>query len=168
MAPFIAALLKGGLSLIANAALAKGKEYVEEKTGVTLGPEMSAADLLKLKQFELEHEEELLRLRHEDNKLDIEAMRVAGEVAKQEAQATTQRWQADMSSDSWLSKNVRPMTLIYILTVYTLMAFGSGAGFDITPAYVELLGQWGMLIMSAYFGGRTIEKVIEMRGRNKP
>lgn len=163
MAPFIAALLQGGLSLVANAALAKGKEFVEEKTGVKLEPQMSPENLLKLKQFELEHEEELLRLKHEDNRLDLEAMKVVGEVARQESQSITQRWQADMTSDSWLSKNIRPMTLIYILTIYTFMAFGSGLKFDITPTYVELLGQWGMLVMTAYFGGRTFEKIADIR-----
>jgi hypothetical protein len=64
-----------------------------------------------------------------------------------------------MNSDSWLSKNIRPMTLIYILTAYLAMALLDGAGFKIAEAYVTLLGQWGMLVMGAYFGGRTLEKL---------
>ena len=76
-----------------------------------------------------------------------------------ETKAVSERWQADMNSDSWLSKNIRPLTLIYILTAYLAMALLDGAGFKIAEAYVTLLGQWGMLVMGAYFGGRTLEKL---------
>ena len=51
MPPFILALLSQGLGLIGNAALAKGKEWVEEKTGVNLQPDMPPEDLVKLKQY---------------------------------------------------------------------------------------------------------------------
>lgn len=72
----IAPLLKGGLSLLANAALVRGKEWVKEKTGVDLAAgEMRPEDLAKLKQFELENEVELARLAHEENKLGIELER---------------------------------------------------------------------------------------------
>jgi hypothetical protein len=80
-----------------------------------------------------------------------------------ETKAVSERWQADMASDSWLSKNIRPMTLVYILTAYVLFALLDGAGYKISESYVNLLGQWGMLVMTAYFGGRTIEKVMEKR-----
>ena len=75
----------------------------------------------------------------------------------------TQRMQADMSSDSWLSKNIRPMTLIYILVAYLILAILDAAALDIADAFVELLGQWGMLVMSFYFGGRTLEKIMDMK-----
>ena len=75
----------------------------------------------------------------------------------------TARLNADMTSDSWLSKNIRPLTLIAILTGYFVFALMSAFDMDTNSAYVELLGQWGMLIMSFYFGGRTLEKVIDMR-----
>lgn len=71
----------------------------------------------------------------------------------------TERHKNDMASDSWLSKNIRPLTLIFILTMYSLLSISSGFDFQVTSAYVELLGQWGMLIMSFYFGGRTAEKI---------
>jgi hypothetical protein len=77
----------------------------------------------------------------------------------------TERMKADMGSDSWLSKNIRPMTLIAILLGYFTFAFMSAFGKDANEAYVELLGQWGMLIMSFYFGGRTLEKIIDMKGK---
>jgi len=77
----------------------------------------------------------------------------------------TDRLKADMGSDSWLSKNIRPMTLIAILAGYFTFALMSAFGMDTNESYVQLLGQWGMLIMSFYFGGRTLEKIIDMKGK---
>jgi uncharacterized membrane protein (DUF106 family) len=95
-------------------------------------------------------------------------MQQQGELAQLQADITeqqeiTKRQQADMSSDSWLSKNIRPMTLIAILSGYFTFALMSAFGHDTNSKYVELLGQWGMLIMSFYFGGRTLEKIMSMR-----
>jgi len=83
-----------------------------------------------------------------------------------EAQELTKRQQADMASDSWLSKNIRPMTLVFILFVYTSFAIMSAVEINVHKPYVELLGQWGMLIMSFYFGGRTLEKIMDMKVKN--
>lgn len=83
-----------------------------------------------------------------------------------EQQELTKRQQADMASDSWLSKNIRPMTLIAILAGYFVFAMMSAFNMDTNTKYVELLGQWGMLIMSFYFGGRTLEKIIDMKSKN--
>ena len=77
----------------------------------------------------------------------------------------TKRAEADMKSDSWLSKNIRPMTLIYILTAYLALAVMDAMGLDISDNFVSLLGQWGMLVMSFYFGGRTLEKIIDMKAK---
>lgn len=82
-----------------------------------------------------------------------------------EQQELTKRWQADTSSDSWLAKNIRPMTLIFILCAYSFFAFMSMLDYETKSAYVELLGQWGMLVMTAYFGGRSLEKIVEMRSK---
>lgn len=87
------------------------------------------------------------------------------ELFKAEQQALTDRHAADMRSDSWLSKNIRPMTLIFILAGYFTFAMMSAFGKDTNESYVQLLGQWGMLIMSFYFGGRTLEKIIDMRSK---
>lgn len=84
-----------------------------------------------------------------------------------EAQELTKRLQADMTSDSWLSKNIRPMTLVFILVVYTIFAMMSAYGYEANESYVTLLGQWGMLIMSFYFGGRTLEKILSMRNKDR-
>jgi len=84
-----------------------------------------------------------------------------------EAQELTKRQEADMASDSWLSKNIRPMTLIAILAGYFIFAMMSAFNMETNSKYVELLGQWGMLIMSFYFGGRTLEKIIDMKSKGK-
>ena len=156
MMPLIQTLLSNGLGLVANAVMAKGKEFVEDKLGVKLSPDMPPEQIAQIKIAEMEHEEELMKLRLEENKLNIEAF-------KAEAAAVTDRWTADMSSDSWLSKNIRPMTLIAILAGYFLFAFMSAFGMEANESYVTLLGNWGQIVMLAYFGGRTVEKVMEMK-----
>ena len=72
-----------------------------------------------------------------------------------------------MKSDSFLSKNIRPMTLIFILVAYAAFALMSAWNIEVNEAYVKLLGEWGQLIMLAYFGGRTVEKVMDMRSKDK-
>jgi hypothetical protein len=103
---------------------------------------------------------------------DLVKMQQDGELAKManetdlyktEQNNLTDRLKADMGSDSWLSKNIRPMTLIFILLAYSTFAMMSAFDYNTNQAYVELLGQWGMLIMSFYFGGRTLEKIMEKK-----
>jgi hypothetical protein len=84
---------------------------------------------------------------------------------KTEQAGVSERWTADMASDSWLSKNIRPMALVAIFVAYFLFAMMSAFGYNAQASYVELLGQWGMLVMSAYFGGRTLEKIMEIRAK---
>ena len=102
--------------------------------------------------------------------LELLQMQQTGELAKlnadiSEGQEITKRQQYDMASDSWLAKNIRPMTLIAIVAGYFTFAMMSAFGMETRGAYVELLGQWGMLIMSFYFGGRTLEKIIDMKSK---
>ena len=104
---------------------------------------------------------ELLKMQQDGRLAELQADNV-------EAQEISKRWTSDMGSDSWLSKNIRPMTLIAILIGYFVFATASAFGIEVKQAYVELLGQWGMLIMSFYFGGRTLEKIMDMRAKNEP
>ena len=83
-----------------------------------------------------------------------------------EQQNVTDRWTADMNSDSWLSKNIRPLSLIAILGGYFIFAMMSAFGYNANESYVTLLGNWGMLVFGAYFGSRSLEKITEMRSRN--
>ena len=78
---------------------------------------------------------------------------------------TTDRWKADMGSDSWLSKNIRPMALIAIFVAYFIFTAMSAFGYNAQESYVQLLGQWGQIIFLAYFGGRTVEKLADMKGK---
>lgn len=94
---------------------------------------------------------------------ELEFAKLAADVIKNEDNNVSTRWNADMASDSWLSKNIRPMSLVAIFAGYFLFAMMSAFGLNANEAYVTLLGQWGMLIMGAYFGGRTVEKLAEMR-----
>lgn len=87
------------------------------------------------------------------------------EFYKTEQNNLTDRHKADMSSDSWLSKNIRPMVLIFLLFAYSGFAIASIFEYETRGAYVELLGQWGMLVMSFYFGGRTMEKLADKVGK---
>jgi len=102
---------------------------------------------------------ELIKVQQEGRLAELQADNI-------EAQELTKRLEADMGSDSWLSKNIRPMTLIFILVVYTVFAMMSAFGHNANEEYVTLLGQWGMLIMSFYFGGRTLEKILAMKEKN--
>jgi hypothetical protein len=87
------------------------------------------------------------------------------ELFKTEQNNLTARQQADMASDSWLSKNIRPMTLVAIFTGYFTFGIMDANGIKANETYVQLLGQWGMLVMSFYFGGRTMEKIMEIKGK---
>lgn len=103
---------------------------------------------------------ELIKVQQEGRLAELNADNI-------EAQELTKRLDADMKSDSWLSKNIRPMTLLIILAGYFIFALMSAFGLDANEAYVSLLGQWGMLIMSFYFGGRTLEKIVDMKKGSK-
>jgi hypothetical protein len=102
----------------------------------------------------------------EQAKLKLLEMQQNGELAKLNADVAeqhelTERLSADMGSDSWLSKNIRPMVLIFLLLAYTGFAIASMFDFETRGNYVELLGNWGMVVMSFYFGGRTFEKIAD-------
>ena len=106
----------------------------------------------------------------EQAKLKLLEMQQNGELAKLNADVSeqhelTERLKADMGSDSWLSKNIRPMVLIFILMAYTGFAIASMFDFETRNNYVELLGNWGMVVMSFYFGGRSAEKIMDMRNK---
>ncbi len=73
----------------------------------------------------------------------------------------TARWEVDLKSDSWLSKNVRPMILIFLVVCTTLLIFiDAGAiNFEVKDTWVDLLQLVLITVIGAYFGGRSLEKV---------
>jgi hypothetical protein len=139
-APALATAVAGPLGGAAVKAIADKLGVPPSISEVTAALEANPEQLLKLKE------------------IDAKSFEV-------EQQNVTDRWKADMASDSALSKNIRPGTLIAILAAYFLFAIMSAFNVNVNEAYVKLLGEWGQLIMLAYFGGRTVEKVMEKKGK---
>ena len=71
------------------------------------------------------------------------------------------RWEADMNSDSWLSKNVRPLVLIFLVVSTVLIIFidAGTINFVVEPKWTDLLQLVLITVIGAYFGGRSLEKV---------
>jgi hypothetical protein len=83
------------------------------------------------------------------------------EKADSDAQAqVTERWKADMNSDSFLSKNIRPLVLIYLTVIFTVLSFFDGniGGFVVAGQYVPIFQSLLITVYGAYFVGRTWEK----------
>jgi hypothetical protein len=136
VAPTLATAVAGPLGGAAVAAIASKLGVGETVEEVTKALTADPAAAQKLQELELEF------YKTEQNNL-------------------TDRLKADMASDSWLSKNIRPMVLVFLLVAYSGFAIASIFEYETRGAYVELLGQWGMLVMSFYFGGRTMEKIAD-------
>ncbi len=80
-----------------------------------------------------------------------------------EMQEVTKRWQSDMNSDSWLSKNIRPLSLAFLtisLFIYIILD-SSLNGFSVADNWIELLGSLLLLVYGGYFGRRSVEKVAQ-------
>ena len=158
MMPIIQSLLGNGLSLVANAVMAKGQAFVEDKLGVKLAPNMPPEQIAELKIKEMEHEEELMRLKIEENKLDLQEldMRIqdVGSARNREVQIST-------SKDApLLNKIVTPLLALGILLLtFILFAF---VMFDVSPVdasrkdiLIYILGVLSAIstqIVSYYFG----------------
>jgi energy-converting hydrogenase Eha subunit A len=151
-------LLANGLGLVANAVLAKGKKVVEDKLGVELKPEMSSDDLAKVQIAAMEHEEELLRLRLEENKLDLAEL----ELRLKDVDSARDRETAIATSKDapLLNKIVTPVLALGVITL-TFILFGV-VMFDETPVdasrkdiLIYVLGVLSAIatqIVSYYFG----------------
>lgn len=156
--PLIQPLLSNGLNLVANAVLAKGKKAVEEKLGVELKPDMSPDDLAKLQMAQMEHEEELMRLRIEEDKLDLAEL----ELRLKDVDSARDREVQIVTSDKapLLNKIVTPVLALSILCL-TFVLFGI-VMFDSTPVeasrkdiLIYVLGVLSAIatqIVSYYFG----------------
>ena len=171
MIPIVASLLgtlaSNGLGLLSSAIQAKGKEVVENTLGVKIPDAPTPEDVAKLRQIQFDHEERLLELGIEKAKMELAELDLLAKAAQNDADNITDRWEADMASDSWLSKNIRPMSLIAIFLGYFLFAMMSAFGYNANESYVTLLGNWGMLVFGAYFGSRTVEKITEIRSKSR-
>lgn len=82
--------------------------------------------------------------------------------AEVKAQAeVTKRWEADMRSDNWLSKNIRPLICIFLTSMFVIISIfdGNAGGFSISPAYVPIYQTLLITVYGAYFAGRSLEKI---------
>ena len=101
---------------------------------------------------------------HTSDEERLEAKRKLQELLEQadkEAQdQVTERWKYDMQSDSFLSKNIRPMVLVFLTVMFTLLAFTDGniGGFKVQEQYVPIFQSLLITVYGAYFVGRTWEK----------
>ena len=158
LAPLLKPLLASGLSLIGNAVLAKGKDWVEQKTGVELKPDMTAEEIIRLKTAEMEHEEELLKLRLEEDKLDLAEL----ELRLKDVDSARDREAAIATSKDapLLNKIVTPVLALGIVGL-TFVLFGV-VMFDASPVeasrkdiLIYVLGVLSAIatqIVSYYFG----------------
>jgi hypothetical protein len=95
----------------------------------------------------------------------LEAQRKIKEVLMQaESQAqeqVTRRWEADMKSDNWLSKNIRPLICIFLTAMFIIISIFDGnlGEFVISPAYIPIYQTLLITVYGAYFAGRSIEKI---------
>ena len=83
---------------------------------------------------------------------------------KAESQAqeqVTRRWEADMKSDNWLSKNIRPLICIFLTVIFVVLSMfdGNVGGFTIQQSYVPIYQTLLITVYGAYFAGRSIEKI---------
>lgn len=158
LVPILAKLAESGLTTLAGAIQAKGKEVIEEKLGVKIpekAEELTPELLQQLKIKEMEHEQFLIGAALDEKRIDAEAEKHAGS-------QVTERWKADMSSDSWLSKNIRPITLIALLVMLAGVLVADGFGAKFQDRVTSLLELALSIVLTAYFVGRTVEKGISV------
>ena len=89
----------------------------------------------------------------------IEELMVKAESQAQEQ--VTRRWEADMKSDNWLSKNIRPLICIFLTIMFIIISIFDGnlGEFVISPAYIPIYQTLLITVYGAYFAGRSIEKI---------
>ena len=158
MMPIIQSLLSNGLGLVANAVMARGQAFVEDKLGVKLAPNMNPEQVAQLKIAEMEHEEELMRLRLEENKLDLEEL---GMRLKDTDSARNRETAIATSKDApLLNKIVTPLLAIGLLFI-TFALFGvvmfqdapvDSSRKDILIYILGVLSAISTQIVSYYFG----------------
>ena len=102
-----------------------------------------------------------IQTKEEKDEFEKEMTKIFLDAEKDIQKNISERWRTDMTSDSWLSKNVRPMVLIFLVVSTVLLVF-IDAGvikFEVKASWVDLLQLVLITVISAYFGGRSIEKI---------
>jgi hypothetical protein len=151
------------MSFLSKLFAGTGKELLDGVGGI-----ISKFKADPTKVVEIEAELEKLKISHEQKLAEINA-----ELQKSEDQAVTDRWKADMASDSWLSKNVRPMAFgLTLIFMYFIVVFDSIEApwcnqFQVSEGYKTLIENLLMTLVIAYFGSRGAEKVVSKLSKKK-
>ena len=157
-------LLGNGLNLVANAVLAKGKDYVEKKLGVELKPDMSSEDLAKVQIAQMEHEEELLKLRLEEDKLDLAELEMRLKDTNDARVRETQIVTSDKAP--LLNKLITPILALGLLgitfTLFGIVLFQASpidpSRKDILIYILGVLSAVATQVVSYYFGSSQSSK----------
>lgn len=163
MPPFIAPLLAQGLDLVANFALAKGKDALEQATGIKLGDNLTPEQTATLKKYQMDNEEHLMSLRLENNKLDLEAYKVQ---VQDTSSARDREVKINESANaSWLSKNTSSIIALVFVAVYLILNYGLiSGGFNpkdtVLTTIIGNLTNIVLLIIGYYYGSsKTLKDV---------
>jgi hypothetical protein len=157
-------LLGNGLNLVANAVLAKGKKVVEEKLGVELKPDMSSEDLARVQIAQMEHEEELLKLRLEEDKLDLAELEMRLKDTNDARVRETQIVTSDKAP--LLNKLITPILALGLLgitfTLFGIVLFQASpidpSRKDILIYILGVLSAVATQVVSYYFGSSQSSK----------
>ena len=175
LAAILTPLLGNGLNLVANAVMAKGKDFVEKKLGVELKPDMSPEDLARVQIAQMQHEEELLKLRLEEDRLDLAELEMLLKGTNDARQREVQIANSDKAP--LLNKIVTPVLALSILLL-TFVLFGV-VMFNDTPVeasrkdiLIYILGVLSAIasqIVSYYFGSSqgSKDKSDQLKGAMK-
>ena len=158
LAPIVTMLADKGLDLLSGAVEGgadKAIDYISDKTGIDLKSNkgLSSEDVIKLKQFESEDKIALEKLALENKKED-------NRHEEHQEKSRTDRWDSDNNSDSRFAKLIRPMLVMYLVIVCTILAIidGNVAQFTIKDAWVTLFTSLAVTAVAGYFTLRTYEK----------
>ncbi len=157
-------LLGNGLNLVANAVMAKGKDYVEKKLGVELKPDMSSEDLARVQIAQMEHEEELLKLRLEEDKLDLAELEMRLKDTNDARVRETQIVTSDKAP--LLNKLITPILALGLLgitfTLFGIVLFQASpidpSRKDILIYILGVLSAVATQVVSYYFGSSVGSK----------
>jgi len=175
LAAILTPLLGNGLNLVANAVMAKGKDYVEKKLGVELKPDMSPEDLARVQIAQMQHEEELLKLRLEEDRLDLAELEMLLKGTNDARQREVQIANSDKAP--LLNKIVTPVLALSILLL-TFVLFGvvmfndtplEASRKDILIYILGVLSAIASQIVSYYFGSSqgSKDKSDQLKGAMK-
>lgn len=97
-----------------------------------------------------------------------ELQKILNNLEEKSTDAITERWVADSKSESWLTRSIRPLFLIWVVVNFTLMVYVDSIqaiNFKLDPSYVTVFGNLLMTVVLAYFGSRGAEKVMNKKGK---